>query len=69
MPDVEPDVTIAKNIERPRKGQNNMGLFEQHSLPDQIKASQHLKNNQVGDANHKDFLGMLIRVFNVPGTQ
>lgn len=65
MPDKTPEQTIADNIENPKKGINNMGEFEQHSLPDQIAAAKFLKANTAG--NNK-FLGMIVKSFGMPGT-
>ena len=60
-----PDETIAENMEQPKIGQNNMGMFEQHSLKDQIAAAKHLDAKQAGG---NKFLGMIVQSFNMPGT-
>ena len=65
MPHQTPEETIAQNIENPRKGQNNMGLFEQQSLPDQIAAAKFLADQKAGASKN---LGLLFRVFNTQGT-
>lgn len=64
----DPDQVICDNLEKPKKGQNNMGMFEQHSLKDQIEVSQHLQANKIGTPGYDKTLGMLVRVFNMPGT-
>jgi len=65
---IDPDQTICDNLEKPKKGQNGMGMFEQHSLPDQIKAAQYLENSNVGETGKTKFLGVLLRQFSLPGT-
>ncbi len=60
-----PEATIAENLENPKKAQNNMGNYEQHSLKDSIEAAKFLASQNAGAS---DNLGMLFRVFNTPGT-
>lgn len=68
MSDQDPEVVIADNLELPKKGTNDMGSFEQHSLPDQIAAAQYLGSSEVGKTGKKKWLGMLTRQMIPPGT-
>lgn len=68
MSQITPNETIADNLDGPKKGQNNMGMFEQHSIPDQIAGAKHLAGDQVGQAGFNKNLGMIFRAINMPGT-
>lgn len=66
----DPDVTIANNLERPKKGKSDEGEFEQHSLPDQIAAAKFLNSSEGGKKGGKrsKFLGLGMRKMIPPGT-
>ncbi len=68
MSDVDRDITMADNFEQPKKAKNDMGEFEQHSLPDQIAMDDHLKSAGVGKAGKTKFLGTLMRKISFPGS-
>jgi len=70
MSDVDPKVTIANSMEEPRLGKNDMGWFEQHTLPDQIAAAKFLSASEAGKkgGSKTKFLGTLARQFVPPGT-
>jgi len=66
MSDVDPKITIADNLEKPKKGQNNMGTFEQHPLKDQIEAAKFLASEENASGR---LSGMKVQRFNMPGTE
>lgn len=61
----EIDAIIKDNISNPKKGENNMGMFEQHNPKDLIAASKKLTQNEAGKSK---FMGMRIHMFGLPGT-
>lgn len=66
MPHQTPEETIAERMEQPKKGVNNMGEFEEHSLSEQIKAAKFLAAND--PTAIAKFKGMMINSFGMPGT-
>lgn len=68
MSHVDPDVTIADNLEEPKKAKVDGQEFEQHSIPDQIEGAKYLKDKDIGKTGKSKFLGMIVRQFNPPGT-
>ena len=66
MPDLTPDEIILENMQQPKIGQNNMGMFEQHSLKDQLEVAKRYDANVAGS---NKFLGMIVQTFKMPGTQ
>lgn len=65
MSHVDPEVTLADNLEKPKKGENNMGIFEQHNLKDQIKVVDRISANK---AMTSSTWGLGLKKFNTPGT-
>ena len=70
MSHLDRDTVMGDALEQPKKGKNDMGEFEQHSLPDMIAMDDHLSAGDVGKPNKgkTKFLGMLVRQFSPPGT-
>lgn len=59
------DQVLCDNIEKPKKGENNMGMFEQHNPKDLMAATTKLNQNRAGKGK---FMGMRIHKFGFPGT-
>ena len=61
----DPDQVICDNLEKPRRAKNDMGEFEQHSIPDQIEGAKYLNSKSLATSK---YFGMLFRTFTPPGT-
>ncbi len=68
MSHIDPDVTIADSMEQPKKGKSGEGEYEQHTIPGQIAGSKHLSNAGVAKTGKTKRLGLVTRIFNMPGS-
>ena len=60
-----PEEIIEESLNIPKRGVNNMGTFEESSIPDKIKGAQFLAGQ---NAMTQRSLGLVVRAFNMPGT-
>ena len=56
MSHIDPDVTIADNLEQPKSGMSDGQAFTQHSIPDQIKGAQFLANKGIGKKKNRGII-------------
>lgn len=65
MSHIDPEVTIADNLEQPKSGVSDGQAFTQHSISEQIKGAKFLSNKSIRNKKRK---GLIFNVFNTPGT-
>lgn len=68
MADEDRTTDMETAFTQPQVGKNDMGEFQQRSLPDLIAMDKHLSGNGVGKTGKTKFLGILVRKISFPGS-